>query len=280
MPLRSYKPTSPGRRFQTVSDFKDLTPGARPEKTLLEPAPKKGGRNNAGRITTRHQGGGHKRRYRVVDFKRRKDGVAAVVKQIEYDPNRSARIALLHYVDGTKSYILAPQRLRVGDRVMSGQGADIKPGNAMDLRDIPLGTTIHAIELRIGMGAQMVRSAGGSAQLMAKEGDYCQVRLPSGEQRMVHLNCRATIGQLGNVDHENRSIGKAGRSRWLGKRPSVRGVVMNPVDHPHGGGEGKTSGGRNPVTPWGVPTRGYRTRKKGKASDKFIVRARRRGKRR
>jgi large subunit ribosomal protein L2 len=274
MGLKKYKPTSPGRRFQSVSDFAEIT-STTPEKSLLEPLHKKGGRNNNGRITTRHQGGGHKRRYRVIDFKRNKDGVPAKVATIEYDPNRSARIALLHYLDGEKRYILAPQKLAVGDTVMSGEGADIKPGNALRLSDIPTGTVVHAIELQPGRGAAMARSAGTSAQLMAKEGPMAILRMPSTEMRMVRLECRATVGVVGNAEHEGISIGKAGRKRWLGVRPTVRGTVMNPVDHPHGGGEGKNkTAGRHPVTPWGVPTKGHRTRKKGQASDKMIIRRR------
>jgi large subunit ribosomal protein L2 len=279
MPIRKYKPTSAGRRFMTVSTFEEVTK-AEPEKGLVEPLTKKGGRNNQGRITTRHQGGGHKRRYRLIDFKRLKDGVPAKVAAIEYDPNRSARIALLHYADGEKRYILAPARLRVGDRVESGPAADIKPGNALPLANIPTGTMVHNVELKPGRGAQLARSAGASVQLVAKEGTYATMRLPSGEMRRVLLTCRATIGQVGNVDHENVSGGKAGRSRWRGKRPTVRGSAMNPVDHPHGGGEGKSKGGRHPVTPWGVPTLGKRTRRKHKQSDKLIVRGRRRGKER
>jgi len=279
MPIRKYKPTSSGRRFMTVSTFEEVTK-TEPEKSLLEPLSKKGGRNNQGRITTRHQGGGHKRRYRTIDFKRTKDGVPAKVAAIEYDPNRSARIALLHYADGEKRYILAPARLRVGDRVESGPEADIKPGNSLPLANIPTGTMVHNVELKPGRGGQMARSAGASVQLVAKEGLYATLRLPSGEMRRVFLTCRATIGQVGNVDHENVSGGKAGRSRWRGKRPTVRGSAMNPVDHPHGGGEGKSKGGRHPVTPWGVPTLGKRTRRKHKESDKLIVRGRRRGKER
>lgn len=279
MPIRKYKPTSSGRRFMTVSTFEEVTK-TEPEKSLLAPLKRKGGRNAAGRITTRHQGGGHKRRYRVIDFKRVKDGVPAKVAAIEYDPNRSARIALLHYADGDKRYILAPARLRVGDRIESGPAADIKPGNALPLANIPTGTMVHNVELQPGKGGQMARSAGSSVQLVAKEGQYATLRLPSGEMRRVLLTCRATIGQVGNVDHENVSGGKAGRSRWLGKRPTVRGSAMNPVDHPHGGGEGKSKGGRHPVTPWGVPTLGKRTRRKHKQSDKLIVRGRRRGKER
>src|SRR5919199_2443089 len=279
MALRKYKPTSPGRRFMTVSTFEEVTK-SKPEKSLVEPVTKKGGRNNNGRITTRHQGGGHKRQYRVIDFKRRKDGVPAKVAAIEYDPNRSARIALLHYVDGAKAYILAPAGLKVGATVQSGPDADIRLGNCLPLSAIPTGTTVHAVELRPGQGAKMVRSAGASAQLVAKEGGKALLRLPSGELRRVSVECRAAIGQLSNATHQNESGGKAGRSRWLGKRPTVRGTAMNPVDHPHGGGEGKAKGGRHPVTPWGVPTLGKRTRKKHKESDKLIVRGRRRGKER
>ena len=277
MGIKKYKPTSPGRRFVTGSDFEEITTTT-PEKSLLAKVKKSGGRNNNGRITSRHIGGGHKRRYRIIDFKRNKDGVPAKVATIEYDPNRSARIALLHYADGEKRYILAPLKLRVGDTVMSGPGADIKPGNALPLRDIPTGTVVHNIELHAGRGGQIVRSAGTGAQLMAKEGDYATLRLPSSEMRMVHLDCRATIGQIGNTSHENITIGKAGRSRWKGVRPRVRGSAMNPVDHPHGGGEGKSNSGRHPVTPWGVPTNGYRTRTKNKQSSKYIVRGRKRGK--
>jgi large subunit ribosomal protein L2 len=277
MALRRYKPTSAGRRFMTVSTFEEVTK-TKPEKSLLEPVKNKGGRNNNGRITTRHQGGGHKRRYRVIDFKRVKDGVPAKVAAIEYDPNRSARIALLHYADGAKAYILAPARLQVGATVESGPQADIKPGNALPLEYIPTGTLIHNVELRPGKGGQMARSAGSGVQLVAKDEGYGVLRLPSGEMRRVPLTCRATIGQVGNSDHENVSGGKAGRSRWQGKRPAVRGSAMNPVDHPHGGGEGKSKGGRHPVTPWGVPTLGKRTRQKHKESDKLIIRGRRRGK--
>jgi large subunit ribosomal protein L2 len=279
MALRKYKPTSPGRRFMATSTFDDVTK-AEPEKSLLEPLAKSGGRNNRGRITRRHQGGGHKRQYRKLDFKRMKDGVPAKVAAIEYDPNRSARIALLHYADGAKSYILAPARLRVGAVVESGPAADIKPGNALPLANIPTGTLVHNVELKPGQGGRMARSAGSSVQLVAKDGNYGVLRLPSGELRRVLLACRATVGQVGNTDHANQASGKAGRSRWLGKRPSVRGSAMNPVDHPHGGGEGKTKGGRHPVTPWGVPTLGKRTRRKHKDSDKLIVRGRRRGKER
>ena len=277
MPVRKYKPTSAGRRFMSVSTFEEITK-TEPEKSLVEPLKKTGGRNKNGRITRRHQGGGHKRRYRVIDFKRVKDGVPATVAAIEYDPNRSARIALLHYADGAKSYILAPARLEVGARVESGPTADIKPGNALPLRNIPTGTLVHNVELQPGRGGQIARSAGAGIQLVAKDENHAVLRLASGELRRVPLACRATIGQVGNVDHENVTGGKAGRSRWLGKRPAVRGSAMNPVDHPHGGGEGKSKGGRHPVTPWGVPTLGKRTRRKHKASDKLIVRARRRGK--
>ncbi len=274
MAIRGYSPTSPARRFMTVSTFEEITK-KEPEKSLLRPLRKKGGRNASGRITVRHQGGGAKQKYRVIDFKRDKDGIPAKVAAIEYDPNRTANIALLHYVDGEKRYILAPVGLKVGDTVESGENADIKPGNALPLENIPVGTMIHNIELKAGKGGQLVRSAGGAAQLMAKEGDYAQVRLPSGEVRMLPIKCKATIGQVGNVDHENISIGKAGRKRWMGIRPTVRGVVMNPVDHPHGGGEGKSPIGMpSPVTPWGKPTLGYKTRKKNKWSDKFIVKKR------
>jgi large subunit ribosomal protein L2 len=277
MPTRKFKPTSPGRRFMTVSDFAEVTK-SEPEKSLLEPVKKKGGRNNDGRITTRHKGGGHKRRYRVVDFKRTKDAVPAKVAAIEYDPNRSANIALLHYADGAKSYILAPARLRVGATVESGPRADIRPGNALPLQNIPTGTLVHNVELKPGQGGKVARSAGSGIQLVGKDAGYAVLRLPSGELRRVSLACRATVGQVGNVDHENITGGKAGRSRWRGKRPTVRGSAMNPVDHPHGGGEGKSKGGRHPVTPWGVPTLGKRTRRKHKESDRLIIRQRRRGK--
>ena len=274
MGLKQYKPTSPGRRFQTVSDFAEIT-CTTPEKSLLEPLHKKGGRNNNGRITTRHQGGGHKRRYRVIDFKRTKDAVPAKVATIEYDPNRSARIALLHYADGEKRYILAPKGLTVGDKVMSGPEADIKPGNTLPLANIPVGTVVHAVELQPGKGAALARSAGTSIQLMGKEGGYAILRMPSSEMRRVLVTCRATIGEVGNSDHGNIKIGKAGRARWMGIRPTVRGTVMNPVDHPHGGGEGKNkSAGRHPVTPWGVPTKGHRTRSKKNQSDRLIIRRR------
>jgi len=272
MVTRRVKPTSPGRRFQSYASFEEITK-KKPEKKLLRIIKKSGGRNANGRITARHRGGGHKRYYRIVDFKRDKIGIPAKVASIEYDPNRSARIALLQYADGEKRYILAPTRLSVGDSVMSGPEADIKPGNTLQLKNIPLGTHIHNIELRIGKGGQIVRSAGTYAQLMAKEDRYALVKLPSSEVRMVLLNCTATIGQIGNVTHENIDLGKAGRKRWLGKRPKVRGVAMNPVDHPMGGGEGRSSGGRHPCTPWGVPTKGYRTRK-NKQTDKFIVKRR------
>ena len=277
MALKKYKPTSPGRRFMSVSSFEEVTK-TKPEKSLTEALTKKGGRNNKGRITTRHQGGGHKRRYRVIDFKRVKDGVPAKVAAIEYDPNRSARIALLHYADGAKAYILAPARIKVGAVVESGPTADIKPGNALPLENIPTGTMVHNVELKPGQGGKMARSAGSSVQLVAKDGAHAVLRVPSGEMRRVQLTCRATVGQVGNTDHENQSVGKAGRSRWLGRRPAVRGSAMNPVDHPHGGGEGKSKGGRHPVTPWGVPTLGKRTRRKHKESNKLIVRGRRRGK--
>ena len=272
MAIKTMKPTTPARRYQTYSTFEEIT-AAEPEKSLTKPVKKTGGRNNAGRMTSRHRGGGHKRKYRVVDFRRDKTDIPAKVKTIEYDPNRSARIALVSYADGEKRYIVAPVDLKVGDEVITSASADIKPGNAMALRSVPLGSLIHNIELRPGKGAQMVRSAGTYAQLMAKEGAYAQVRLPSGEVRKVHIECKATIGQVGNVTHEGISIGKAGRTRWLGKRPRVRGVAMNPIDHPMGGGEGKTSGGRHPCSPWGVPTKGYKTRK-NKTTDKYIIKKR------
>jgi len=274
MPVRKYNPTTPGRRGASVSGFDEIT-RSRPEKSLLAPGRKKAGRNNAGKITTRHQGGGNKRRFRIVDFRRNKDGVPAKVAAIEYDPNRSARIALLHYADGEKRYILAPVGILVGDRLMSGEGADIRPGNALPLRNIPVGTVVHAVELKPGAGAKMARSAGTSVQLVAKEGRFATLRLPSGEMRLVEAICRATVGTVGNPEHELVSLGKAGRARWRGKRPSVRGVAMNPVDHPLGGGEGKSSGGRHPTSPWGKKE--GRTRKKGKPSDKFIVRRRGKG---
>jgi large subunit ribosomal protein L2 len=274
MAVKKYSPTSPARRFMTVSTFEEITK-KEPEKSLVKTLKKAGGRNVYGRITVRHRGGGTKRKYRIIDFKRNKDGIDAKVAAIEYDPNRTANIALLHYTDGEKRYILAPVGLNIGDIVESGTEADIKPGNALPLANIPVGTMVHNIELKPGKGGQLVRSAGGAAQLMAKEGDYAQLRLPSGEVRMVSLLCKATIGQVSNIEHENISIGKAGRKRWMGIRPTVRGVVMNPVDHPHGGGEGKSPIGRpSPVTPWGKPTLGYKTRKKNKKSDKFIIKRR------
>jgi large subunit ribosomal protein L2 len=270
--IKKFKPTSPGRRFVTVSDFAEITK-TEPEKSLVEPIKKTGGRNAQGRLTVRHRGGGHKRMYRVIDFKRDKDGIPAKVASIEYDPNRSSRIALLNYADGEKRYIVAPVGLTVGQTVVSGPESDIKVGNCLPLKNIPLGTVVHNIELYPKGGAKMVRSAGGSAQLMAKEGKYATIRMPSGEMRLVLQECRATIGQVGNVEHENITVGKAGRSRWLGIRPTVRGVVMNPVDHPHGGGEGRSPIGRNPVTPWGKPALGARTRKR-KASDRMIIKRR------
>jgi len=274
MAMKKFKPTSPGRRFMTVESFAEITTTT-PERSLLAPLTNKAGRNNQGRITVRHQGGGHKRKYRIIDFKRDKDSIPATVATIEYDPNRTAYIALLNYADGEKRYILAPQGLKVGAKVVSGAQADIVLGNALPLRSIPVGTVVHNIELKPGKGAQMARSAGASAQLMAKEGAYALVRLPSSEDRLVHLDCKATIGQVGNLEYENVSIGKAGRSRWLRRRPTVRGVVMNPVDHPHGGGEGRAPIGRkSPLTPWGVPTLGHKTRQKKKHSDKYIVRRR------
>lgn len=272
MALRKYKPTTPGRRGSSVSDFSEITRD-RPERALVKKMTKKAGRNAYGRITTRHRGGGHKRRYRVIDFRRTKDKVPARVAHIEYDPNRSARIALLHYADGEKRYILAPQGLRQGDQLMSGPGADIRPGNALPLANIPVGTVVHAVELRPGQGAKMARSAGSSVQIVAKEGKFAQLRLPSGEMRLVELACRASVGAVGNPEHELIAKGKAGRTRWKGVRPSVRGVAMNPVDHPLGGGEGKSSGGRHPTSPWGKKE--GRTRKKGKSSDRYIVRRRR-----
>ncbi len=272
MAIRKRKPTSPGRRFQTSSDFGDLTT-SKPEKSLLAKQSSTGGRNNHGRKTSRHRGGGHKRRYRVVDFRRNKDGVPSTVASIEYDPNRNCRIALLHYHDGEKRYILAPRDLKVGDRVESGPGADIRPGNALQLRYIPVGTVVHAVELQPEAGAKLGRSAGTSVQLVAKEGSTATLRLPSTEMRRVSIDCRATVGEVGNAEAELIKVGKAGRSRWKGKRPQTRGVAMNPVDHPHGGGEGKTSGGRHPVSPWGKVE--GRTRKRGKKSDDLIIRRRR-----
>lgn len=273
MAVKKFKPTSPGRRTMTVADFSEITTDV-PEKSLLEPLKVKSGRNNQGRITVRHRGGGHKRQYRIIDFTRKKDGIPAKVATIEYDPNRTSRIALLNYADGDKKYIIAPQGLKVGDTVISGPDADIKVGNTLPLKNIPVGTIVHNIELKPEKGAQLARSAGAYAQLMAKEGEYAQIRMPSGEVRLVHVNCRATIGQVGNLEHENITIGKAGRSRWMGKRPTVRGVVMNPVDHPHGGGEGRSPVGRNPVTPWGKPALGARTRKKKNPTDKYILKRR------
>jgi large subunit ribosomal protein L2 len=272
MGIKRVQPTSAGRRFQTFSDFKEISANA-PEKSLIKILKQSGGRNSYGRVTARRRGGGHKRYYRIIDFKRNKDGIPAKVASIEYDPNRSARIALLSYTDGEKRYILAPLNLKVGDTIMSGPDADIQPGNALPLANIPLGTHIHNIELRVGKGGQIVRSAGTFAQLMAKEDRYALLKMPSGEVRMVLLKCKATIGQLGNVEHENLSIGKAGRKRWMGHRPRVRGVAMNPVDHPMGGGEGRSSGGRHPCSPWGMPTKGYRTRK-NKSTDRYIVKRR------
>ena len=276
MALIQLNARTPGQRFMQLADFSGLTP-KEPEKSLLAPLKHSGGRNNKGRMTSRHRGGGHKRRLRVIDFRRIHDGVAARVAALEYDPNRSANLALLHYADGTKAYILAPEGLKLGDKVESGPNADIKPGNALPLKNIPVGTIVHAIEMKPGAGAQLARGAGTQAQLMAKEGKFALLKLPSGEQRMVQAECRATIGQVGNLEHENISIGKAGRSRWLGKRGHVRGIAMNPVDHPHGGGEGRSKG-NHPQSPWGQPAKGYKTRGR-KASDKYIVSGRPRGKR-
>jgi large subunit ribosomal protein L2 len=276
MAVIQLNPRTPGQRFMQIADFSDLTK-KEPEKSLLKPIKRSGGRNNLGRMTIRHRGGGHKRRLRVIDFKRDKDGVPAVVAAIEYDPNRSANIALLHFADGEKRYILAPNGLKEGDKIETGEKADIKPGNALKLRHIPVGTIVHAIEMKPGAGAQLARGAGTQAQLMAKEGKFALLKLPSGEQRMVLAECRATIGQVGNLDYENISIGKAGRTRWLGQRGHVRGIAMNPVDHPHGGGEGRSKG-NHPQSPWGMPTKGYKTRKK-KPSDQYIVTRRPRGKR-
>ena len=275
MAIRKRRPTSSGRRFQTSSDFYEITK-TRPEKSLITSKPERGGRNSGGRITSRHRGGGHKQQYRIIDFKRSKDEVRAKVAAIEYDPNRTCRIALLHYLDGTKAYILAPKGLEVGQHIESGQRADIKPGNALPLRYVPVGTVIHNVEMRPGQGGRIARSAGMSVQLVAKEGDFATLRMPSTEMRRVPIDCRATIGEVGNAEHELVKIGKAGRNRWKGVRPQSRGVVMNPVDHPLGGGEGKTSGGRPAVSPWGKPER--RTRKKSKSSQQFIVRRRRSGK--
>lgn len=273
MAIKAVKPTSPGRRAQTYPTFEEVTRPT-PEKSLLRPLPKTGGRNNQGRITTRFRGGGHKRQYRLIDFKRNKVDIPAKVFSIEYDPNRGARIALLHYADGEKRYILAPQNLNVGDEVISSETADIKPGNAMSLKMVPLGSLVHNVEMKPGKGGQLARGAGNYAQVMAKEGAYTLLKLPSGEMRLVLSTCKATIGQLSNIDHNSVSIGKAGRNRWLGFRPHVRGVVQNPVDHPLGGGEGRSSGGRHPVSPWGMPTKGFKTRKKSKPSNKFIVKRR------
>jgi large subunit ribosomal protein L2 len=273
MPVRKYKPTSPGRRFMATSGFEEITT-SKPERSLLEPLKNNAGRNNQGKITTRHRGGDGRRTYRRIDFRRDKFSVPGKVATIEYDPNRTARIALIHYHDGEKRYILAPLGLKVGDQIMSGPEAPVRVGNALPLARIPLGSTVHNIELTLGRGGQLVRSAGTAAQLLAKEGDYAVVRMPSGELRRIHVRCMATLGQVGNLEHENESGGKAGRSRWLGKRPTVRGSTMNPVDHPHGGGEGKTGPGGNPKTPWGKPALGLRTRKRKKASNKLIIRRR------
>ncbi|SES20131.1 LSU ribosomal protein L2P [Gracilibacillus ureilyticus] len=274
MAIKKYKPTSNGRRGMTVSDFSEITTD-QPEKSLLAPLSKRGGRNNQGKLTVRHQGGGHKRKYRIIDFKRDKDGIPGNVATIEYDPNRSANIALIHYADGEKRYILAPKGLQVGQQIFSGPDADIKAGNALPLINIPVGTVVHNIELKPGRGGQLARSAGAQAQILGREGKYVLVRLTSGEVRLVLATCRATVGQVGNIEHELINIGKAGRSRWLGKRPTVRGSVMNPNDHPHGGGEGRAPIGRkSPMSPWGKPTLGYKTRKRNKPSDKFIVRKR------
>ena len=275
MGIKKYKPTTDGRRGMSGSDFAEITRTS-PERSLLAPLKKNGGRNNRGRITARHRGGGHKRRYRIIDFKRDKVGVPGKVATIEYDPNRSARIALIHFVDGEKRYILHPHNLHVGDVIVTSDDADIKPGNAMHLSAVPLGTWVHNVELQPGRGGQMCRSAGSYAQVMAKEGNHVLLRLPSGELRQVHRTCQGTVGQVGNLEHENIKIGKAGRSRWLGRRPHVRGAAMNPVDHPHGGGEGRTTGGRHPVTPWGKPTKGAKTRSRKKPSNRFIVKRRNR----
>jgi large subunit ribosomal protein L2 len=272
MAIKKFKPTSPGRRNMSSSTYEEVTTST-PEKSLVAPLKGTGGRNNNGRITKRHSGGGHKRKYRIIDFKRDKKEIPARIVSIEYDPNRSARIALLNFSDGEKRYILAPIGVQVGDTVVASEQADIKPGNALSIRSIPLGTWVHNVELKVGKGGQLARSAGTYAMIAAKEGKYAQLKLPSGEVRLVLQDCCATVGQVGNADHENVKIGKAGRNRWLGKRPQTRGVAMNPVDHPHGGGEGKSSGGRHPVTPWGVPTKGYRTRS-NKRTDRFIVRRR------
>lgn len=273
MPVKKFRPITPSLRFKTVSSFEEITKNT-PEKSLVEPNKKSGGRNNRGRITSRRRGGGHRRQYRRIDFKRDKVGVPAIVHSIEYDPNRSARIALLHYADGEKRYILAPIGLKVGDEVASGADAEIRPGNALPLANIPLGSNVHNVELKPGKGGQIGRSAGAEIQVMAKEGNFATLRLPSGERRLVLVSCYATIGQVGNLEHENVVVGKAGRTRWLGKRPKVRGVAMNPVDHPHGGGEGRATGGRHPVTPWGQPTKGYKTRKKKNKTDQMIIQRR------
>ena len=277
MAIKTFKPTTPSRRYMTVASFKEITK-KEPEKSLLTKLHKTGGRNVNGRITSRRRGGGHKRRYRIIDFKRNKDGIPAKVSAIEYDPNRTARIALLTYADGEKRYIIAPDKLTVGDEVISGEGADIIPGNALRLKDIPVGTIVHNVELQPGKGGQIARSAGANAQILAKEGKFAHVKMPSSEVRLIRQECKATIGQVGNINHENITLGKAGRSRWKGKRPSVRGVVMNPHDHPHGGGEGKSPAGRHPVTPWGQRTMGKKTRKT-KKSDKYIIRSRKAKKR-
>lgn len=277
MAIKTFKPTTPSRRYMTVASFKEITK-KEPEKSLLTKLHKTGGRNVNGRITSRRRGGGHKRRYRIIDFRRNKDGIPAKVSAIEYDPNRTARIALLTYADGEKRYIIAPDKLTVGDEVISGKGADIVPGNALKLKDIPVGTIVHNVELQPGKGGQIARSAGANAQILAKEGKFAHVKMPSSEVRLIRQECKATIGQVGNINHENITLGKAGRSRWKGKRPSVRGVVMNPHDHPHGGGEGKSPAGRHPVTPWGQRTMGKKTRKT-KKSDKYIIRSRKSKKR-
>ena len=273
MPVKKFKPYTPSRREMTISDFAEITKST-PEKSLLSKKSRTGGRNSNGRITSRHIGGGHKKAYRTIDFKRNKKDIPARVAAIEYDPNRTARIALLNYVDGEKRYIIAPLGLKVGDVLVAGENVELKLGNTLPLKNIPIGQMIHNIELKIGKGGQLVRTAGAYAVLMAKDGNYCHIKLPSGEVRLIHENCVATLGQIGNVDNMNINIGKAGKSRWLGKRPKVRGCAMNPVDHPHGGGEGKSSGGRQPVSPWGTPAKGYKTRKKSKPSNKFIVKRR------
>lgn len=274
MAVKRFKPYTPSRREMSVSDFAEITKST-PEKSLTKGKSEKAGRNNRGRITMRRRGGGHKQKYRLIDYRRNKDGVPGKVAAIEYDPNRSARIALIHYADGDKRYILAPKGLEVGKTILSGEGIEFEVGNSLPLVAIPLGTMVHNVELRPGRGGQMARSAGNACQILAREGRFVALRLPSGEMRRIHSECRATIGEVGNSDHSNINLGKAGRSRWLGRRPKVRGVVMNPVDHPHGGGEGRTSGGRHPVSPWGTPTKGYKTRKKKKASNQFIIRRRR-----